>query len=325
MSKKGNTIAALNGSLPVTAVPIWELSFHLWDKAGSKRIILGREFEALTSPEQEKALQVNAEIMLSVAEDLHFSAITIPCGYWEVAPGHPAYYWLPEDAPIRQVQALNKMGTGDLMLVANTGGVMAIPSTNEYVSFSYKLFDAPEEIDERARQNLENGLESVKRFSDEGVQAMLTSSDLADNHGPFFNPEQMERFILPYMREWARAVRSQDCFAILHTDGNVNTLIKDLLESGIHAMQAIDPVAGMDINKVKETVGNKLCLCGNVDCGLLVTGTPETVFEAAKDLLLAMKEKGGYVFGASNAVQQEVPMENYRAMIEAWKEYGRMV
>ena len=27
--------------------------------------------------------------------------------------------------------------------------------------------------------------------------------------------------------------------------------------------------------------------------------------------------------GASNAVQPEVPMENYRAMIRAWKEFGQ--
>jgi hypothetical protein len=28
------------------------------------------------------------------------------------------------------------------------------------------------------------------------------------------------------------------------------------------------------------------------------------------------------VLGASNAVQPEVPMENYHAMIQAWKDFG---
>ena len=31
---------------------------------------------------------------------------------------------------------------------------------------------------------------------------------------------------------------------------------------------------------------------------------------------------GGFVLGASNAVQREVPAENYRAMLAAWKRYG---
>ena len=32
--------------------------------------------------------------------------------------------------------------------------------------------------------------------------------------------------------------------------------------------------------------------------------------------------EGGFVLGASNAVQLEVPKENYLAMIQAWEEHG---
>ena len=35
----------------------------------------------------EKALAQNAEIMAAVSEQLDFSAVTIPPGYWESAPG----------------------------------------------------------------------------------------------------------------------------------------------------------------------------------------------------------------------------------------------
>ena len=46
-------------------------------------------------------------------------------------------------------------------------------------------------------------------------------------------------------------------------------------DSLLDALQAIDPVAGMDMLQVKAQVGDRLCLCGNVDCGLLVMGAPE--------------------------------------------------
>ena len=39
-----------------------------------------------------------------------------------------------------------------------------------------------------------------------------------------------------------------------------------------------------------------------------------------RDLLLRCKPGGGLVFGASNAVQSEVPVANYRAMARAWRE-----
>jgi uroporphyrinogen decarboxylase len=78
----------------------------------------------------------------------------------------------------------------------------------------------------------------------------------------------------------------------------------------------------MDIRQVKEAVRGRLCLCGNVDCGLLVKGTPEQIYVETRSLLLDCKSDGGLVLGASNAVQRAVPMENYRAMIDAWQDFG---
>jgi len=59
-----------------------------------------------------------------------------------------------------------------------------------------------------------------------------------------------------------------------------------------------------------------------VDCGLLCSGTPDEVEQSASALLSDCKAGGGFVLGASNAVQREVPAENYRAMLAAWKRYG---
>jgi uroporphyrinogen decarboxylase len=112
-------------------------------------------------------------------------------------------------------------------------------------------------------------------------------------------------------------------YTILHTDGDISACLEDLAESGLDALQAIDPVAGMEILQVKEQVGDRLCLCGNVDCGLLVMGKPEEVYAATREALVACKGGGGLVLGASNAVQPEVPIANYWAMIEAWQDYGR--
>ncbi len=240
----------------------------------------------------------------------------------EIAPGTPAYYWLPGEARYRQIEVLCEVGIGDLMLVSGSGGVMAMPGAKTYVEFSYKLFDAPQEIDAQARNALARGLEAARRFRDMGIEALFTASDIADNHGPFFNPQQMERFILPYLKEWAHGVREMGGYAILHTDGDVSPCLEGIAESGIHALQAIDPIAGMDIRRVKEEMAGRLCLCGNVDCGLLVNGAPEQVYAETRALLLDCKPGGGLVLGASNAVQRAVSMENYRAMICAWQEYG---
>jgi uroporphyrinogen decarboxylase len=181
--------------------------------------------------------------------------------------------------------------------------------------------DDPEGVDQLAETRLAEGVELAKRFRDCGVEAVISPSDIADNSGPFFNPEQMRRWILPYASRWAETARAMNMFSILHRDGNLTRYLDDLAGTGLDALQGIDPVAGMDMAQAKATVGDRLCLCGNVDCGLLLLGTPDKVYRNTSELLASQQGKPGFILGASNAVQPEVQPDNYRAMIQAWKDF----
>ncbi|MFZ4599703.1 MAG: uroporphyrinogen decarboxylase family protein [Terrimicrobiaceae bacterium] len=312
-------VAAFERSNSNGPVPVWELEFHAWDAASGRHVVLGHEYEALSSADQERALHENAEIMLSVAAEMGWAALTVPGGYWDEAPGKPAYYCLPDAARYRQMEVLKAKAPDDLMLIASATGVLA---ANYYDEFCLRMFEEPESIDQQAEETLEGSLGIIRRFRDLGVGAVFTASDIADNSGPFFNPSQMERWIYPFLRRWAESVHSLGLFGILHSDGNLAPYMDRLTTSGVDAIQAIDPVAGMDLAEAIKTADGRVCLCGNVDCGLLLTGTPEQVFESTRLLLAACGSGRGFVLGASNAVQPETPISNYRAMIAACREFN---
>ena len=319
MSRKQDMIAALECRQPEGAVPIWELEFHAWDTASGRHVVLGHEFENLTPAQQERAMHANAEIILDVCRQMNFAGLSTPGTYWEQAPGQLAYYVLPGDSRFRQIEILRKMSGGELMLLGSTGGVI---SANYSEDFCEKLFEQPEEIVAQAERALQTGLELARRFRDLGADAVFSASDIADNSGPFFNPEQMQRFILPFLNRWAEGATAMGLYTIFHSDGQLTRYVDAIAATAVHALQAIDPVAGMDMLKTRQIVGDRLCLCGNIDCGLLVRGTPETVFAATQQLLSTCQSGGGLVLGASNAVQTDVPIQNYRAMIQAWEIYG---
>jgi uroporphyrinogen decarboxylase len=324
MENTSDMLTVLAGSGKIRAVPIWELEFHLWEKFAEMPVAFGVEFEGLSASQQKRMIRSNADAILSVSEQLNFSAVTVPGGYWEVANGRPAFYWLPEPARFSLTEILAKEKPGPLLLVANIGGVLAMPGGDRFVGFSLRLLEDPDSIDREADQCLDQGLDQARRFIDAGVGCICSPSDIADNRGLFFNPGQMDRFILPHLREWASAVRRMGAFPILHTDGDVSAVLDALADSGIAALQAVDPLAGMDMKAAMKTVRGRIALCGNVDCGLLVAGSPDSVRQSAGDILLSCKGGNGFVFGASNAVQREVPKENYEAMIDAWKAHGRV-
>lgn len=323
MTKKDDLICALQNEKPPECVPLWELEFHAWNQASNRKLILGGEFQRLNSREKERALHLNAELFLSVSERLHFAALTLPNTYWEIGRGVAAYYWLPEEAIFELARILTKHKPDDIMLVANCSAFLGMPFGEDYIPFSYKLFDSPEEIDRMAQEKLSEGLRLAKRFRDCGVEIGLSTTDLADNHGTYMNPGQLERFVWPYLDSWSQQLYEMGMYTILHSDGNLNACLDIIADSGINALQAIDPTAAMDIFDVKIRIGNKICLCGNLDCAVLVSGTPEEVYAASVRLLNGCKEGGGFVFGSSNAVQQEVRIENYLALIQAWEAYGK--
>jgi uroporphyrinogen decarboxylase len=321
MTPRNRFITALHGQQP-DVVPLWEIEFHLFDRYSGHALVLGHAFAALSASEQERALWRNAELMASVARHLGFSALTSPGGYWEIAPGEPAYYWLPGDASWEQLRILRAVVGEEIALAKGVGGLLMPPIGAGYEEFCYWLFDAPDEVTERAEAMLAGGIEALSRARDLGADAAVCACDIADNHGVFFPPAQLDAFWLPYYRRWATAARDADLCGILHSDGNLTAIIDQLADSDIHGLQAIDPIAGMEIGAVKAAVGDRLCLCGNLDCGLLQFGPAEAITVEISRVLAVAKPGGGFVLGGSNAIFPQIPTAHYEAMLATWRAEG---
>jgi len=313
--RKEQLVSALEHRAPSRHVPLWELHFHLWNAFSGGGFVSGRDYLNLSTAERDRALHRDALIMIQVADHLGFSGVTIPDSPWDCV-----YTLPPEDRLV--LAGYLRAESPDFLIIAGCGGVMAIPDSPDYVEFCYRLMDAPDEVEKQCEAKLQNGLQSLQRYADCGIEAAYVAADMADNRGPFFSGSQMDRFILPYLARWTEGARKAGILPILHTDGNVMDLLEDLAATGICGIQALDPVAGMDIGEVKAAMGNRLCLCGNVDCGALIRSSPAQIHELTKDLLLSCKPGGCFVLGASNAVVDGTPKENYEAMVRAWRENG---
>lgn len=292
-------------------IPLWELKFHLWGKLSGRHFFYKTEYLSLSPAERERALMQNTEIIAEEAKAFHHSAITIPSPPWQTE------YELPkEDRPVF-IRALKKCAP-ELMIIASCGGVIGMPAADVYEEFCYSLYDDPGSIDEECERLYNRSLEKMQPLLDAGVDALYTPSDIADNHGSFFEPQFMDRFVLPYLSKWAESVHQGGAYAILHTDGQIMKILDSLSETGIDGIQSVDSVAGMKMEEALDLTAGRVALIGNADCGLLITGTPDEVYESARDILTVCREKPGFVFGASNAVVEETPLQNYLAMIRAY-------
>ncbi len=318
MSKKQDFLDAVNMKEPKGAIPIWELQFHLWDKMSDERFISGTEYMEISSQsKRDDVLKRNVDIIIDIADKLNFNAVSIPDSPWDCP------YTLPSDDRLKFASMLRKANP-DFYVVAGCGAYIGMPDNFDgYEEFCYMLYDEPERIDKMAEKRHIDGMLNLQKIYDGGVEAVYAASDFADTRAPFFKKPQMERFVLPYMIKWTEWCKEKDIVSIVHTDGNVTPLLYEIAETGAAALQAIDPTAGMDMKKTKVILDGKMCICGNIDTGLLVVGTPQQVYESSAKILKECKEGCGIVLGASNAVVMETPIENYMAVIKAWEDFGQ--
>ena len=113
-------------------------------------------------------------------------------------------------------------------------------------------------------------------------------------------------------------------YSIKHTDGNIMPILKQMADCKPDAFHSLDPQGGVTIPEVRKITGDKICLIGNVHCGLLQTGTEE---ECTADILRSLREgmeRGyGYIFCTSNVAYTGLPLSRYELMNNLWREYGR--
>jgi uroporphyrinogen decarboxylase len=157
-----------------------------------------------------------------------------------------------------------------------------------------------------------------------GAKVAFSGDDFAGNNGLFMSPQHFKDLFYPAMKRLFKNWHSYGLYIIKHSDGDLTPIMDLLIDTGLDCLHPIDPLAGMSLEKVKRDYGDRICIMGNVNCaGNLVFGTKEQVAEEVKHCIDIAAPGGGYILSSSNSIPRSVKPENYVAMIEATKQYGK--
>jgi len=156
-----------------------------------------------------------------------------------------------------------------------------------------------------------------------GADALLTGDDYAGRKASFMSPNHFRQFVQPYLRKAVNVAKQNNLPFIKHTDGNLEMISDMIIDTGIDALDPIEPIAGMDIGQTKERYGERICVIGNVDCTeILPRGRKEDVEEAVKETIAKASEGGGHILASSNSIHPAVKPENYKTMIKTARKHG---
>ena len=190
-------------------------------------------------------------------------------------------------------------------------------------TFLIGLIKAPDLIHRFLDAHLKRTLLRTEALLERGVDGMWGGVDWASNRGPVFSPRHFRQFVFPRLKQIVDLCHRYGVPYIKHTDGNVNSLLDDLVAAGVDAFHAIEPRAGMDIVQLKRDYGERLVLVGNVDCSTVLVEGPEAAVRAeTEEIIRAVAPGGGFVLSSSNSIHPGVRPEYYLAMLETARQVG---
>jgi hypothetical protein len=165
-------------------------------------------------------------------------------------------------------------------------------------------------------------LAAIERYLELGIDQVGIGGDFSGTR-PLISPRHYREYILPELRQLSEHLHAGGAYVVNASDGDLWPVIDDfLLNSGVDAYLEIDLHAGMDLYRLKSLYGKHITFYGNLDCGIeLSFGTPELVRQHTLDCLQAGWGDGGHILCASNAITASVPLENYLAALNAYRDF----
>lgn len=205
--------------------------------------------------------------------------------------------------------------------------------THEVFEFSHYLYgldnllidyiEEPDFVHDLAGMISNYKIELAEAAIDAGADAIVSGDDYAHRLAPIMSVSHFEEYSLPYIEKLVDAVHRKGAPLIKHTDGNIWSILDQMVDAGIDAIDPLEPIAGMDIGLAKERYGDRVALIGNVDCTEILTRrSVEDVADAVKETIAKASVGGGHILASSNSIHPGVKPENYRAMVEAGREFG---
>lgn len=192
---------------------------------------------------------------------------------------------------------------------------MSIALRPDYIM---KVFEIQAEI---AVENLK----AIYKAVGDKVQAVFMSgTDFGSQNGPMISESTYRKMYFPFQKklnDWVHKNTSWKTF--MHCCGSIEPLLESFIEAGFNILNPVQcSAANMEPAMLKAKYGDRIVFWGGgVDTQkTLPSGTPKKVRAEVTERIKTLKKGGGFIFNAIHNIQPDVPVENFAAMVEAYRE-----
>ncbi len=184
------------------------------------------------------------------------------------------------------------------------------------------MTDDPELVIEIFNTELDCSLQLLQLIWDEGYtfDAISWCDDMGYRNGTFFSLPMYREILKPVQKRAIEWAHEKGILAHLHSCGNINEFVPELLDIGVDALNPLEVKAGMDPAHLKANYGDRLVFHGGINA--MLWDDIDRIEAEIRRLLPILKESGGYIFQEDHSIPDSVSLENYRRIVKIARELG---
>lgn len=138
---------------------------------------------------------------------------------------------------------------------------------------------------------------------------------------PFLSPKQFDTFYWPSLKKELLLLIEAGYTLRLFLEGDWTAHWHHMRE--LPRGKVICHIDKADIFRAKVEIGDWVCLAGGVPEVLFILGTPDQIRVRVRELCERVGQGGGFLIGCNTPVPGMTKPENFRAFVDAVREYGR--
>lgn len=218
-----------------------------------------------------------------------------------------------------------ELSDGRVAVVARVKDVFSQPrDLMGFEDFLMGFYLQPDLIEGLMEMCVDHSTRIAKNLVEIGVEVIVIGDDIANNTGLLLRPEMYMQQVYPYFKKLVRNFKNLGLLVIKHSDGDLNAILDELVDTGIDCLDPIDPMGYMDMAVMKKKYGHRIALKGNIDCVKTLVDKPlEDVRKETAQCILDGSMGGGHIISSSNSIHAGINPENYGYFLECVKEFGR--
>lgn len=136
----------------------------------------------------------------------------------------------------------------------------------------------------------------------------------------FFSVKVYREVLKPYHKRAIDWAHEKGIKAHLHSCGNINTLVPELVEICLDGLNPLEVKAGMDPVELKKTYGKNLVFKGGINA--VLWDKPDEIKAEMERVVPEMKKCGGYIFSSDHSIPDSVSLQDYTQIIALAKKLG---